>query len=151
MARFTQLEADVFVSPQLVEADLAEAAAQGFRAIVNNRPDGEADGQLPTETAGAAAHRLGLAYLYQPVPNLNVTDDEVVDAFRAALSSLPRPILFYCRSGTRCTILWAQASAPVLGVDHVLEVASRAGYDLQGAREFIEAQAARSREPDFQV
>jgi uncharacterized protein (TIGR01244 family) len=151
MARFIQLEAGVFVSPQLTEPDLAEAAARGFRSIVNNRPDGEGEGQMPTETAGATAHRLGLAYLYQPVPNLNVTDNEVVDAFRAALVSLPRPILFYCRSGTRCSILWAQASAAALGVDHVLAVTAGAGYDLQGAREFIADQAERGREPDFQV
>ena len=40
MAKIIQLEPDVAVAPQLVEADFAEIAARGFRSVVNNRPDG---------------------------------------------------------------------------------------------------------------
>lgn len=143
MPTFKELEPGLHISGQLVREDFAVAAAAGFRSIVNNRPDGEAADQLPNETAAASAHKLGLRYLYQPVPGLNVADDEVVDAFRAAMESLPRPVLFYCRSGTRCTILWAQASAHRLGTAHVIATAAAAGYDLGHVREFIEAQAAR--------
>jgi sulfide:quinone oxidoreductase len=143
MARLIELEPGLFVAPQVVVEDLQEVAGKGFRSVVNNRPDGEAADQLLNETAAATAHKLGLRYLYQPVPGLNVADDEVVDAFRHAMESLPRPLLFYCRSGTRCTILWAQASAARLGVESVLATAKAAGYDLGHVREFIEAQAER--------
>jgi sulfide:quinone oxidoreductase len=135
MAQLIQLESDVFVAPQLVEADFAEIAARGFRSVVNNRPDGEAADQLPNRQAEAAAQRHGLEFRYQPVANMHVTDDVVVDAFGELLDDLPRPVLFYCRTGTRCSILWAQASAARLGVEHALEVTSRAGYDLEPLRE----------------
>jgi sulfide:quinone oxidoreductase len=138
MATFIQLEEDVFVAPQLVEADFAEVAAAGFRSVVNNRPDGEASDQLPNDLAEAEARRLGLAFRYQPVPNLNVTDDHVVEAFSELLEDLPRPILFYCRTGTRCSILWAQSSAARLGVEQTLEVTAQAGYDLEPLREHLE-------------
>jgi sulfide:quinone oxidoreductase len=135
MAKLIQLEADIFVAAQLAEADFAEAAARGFRSVVNNRPDGEAPDQLPNDRAKAAALHHGLQYRYQPIESLNVTDDDVVAAQARLMNELPGPILFYCRSGTRCTILWAQVAAPRLGVAKTLEIASKAGYDLEIIRE----------------
>ena len=138
MAEIFELEDGVFVAPQLVAADFPEIAARGFRAVVNNRPDGEAADQLPDRAAEAAARRSGLKYRYQPVADRNVTDDSVVDAFAALLDDLPRPVLFYCRTGTRCSILWAQAVAPRLGVERALKTVADAGYDLEPLRERLE-------------
>lgn len=137
MIKIIQLEPDIAVAPQLVEADFAEIAARGFRSVVNNRPDGEAPDQLPNAQAEAAAHRQGLEFCYQPVTNINVTDDDVVVAFARLIDDLPGPILFYCRTGTRCTALWTQAAAGRLGVDEVLEVAHTAGYDLNFLRDTL--------------
>jgi uncharacterized protein (TIGR01244 family) len=137
MARLIQLEAGIFVAAKLAEADFAEVAARGFRSVVNNLPDGEAPDQLPNDRAKAAAIRHGLQYRYQPVENLNVTDDDVVSAHVRSMNDLPRPILFYCRSGTRCTILWAQVAVLRLGVAKTLEIASGAGYDLEMLREHL--------------
>ncbi len=137
MPQLIQLEDEVFVAPQLVEGDFAEVAARGFRSVVNNRPDGEAADQLPTEQAESAARGLGLEFRYQPVANVNVTDDDVVDAFAELLDTLPRPVLFYCRTGTRCSILWAQAAVARLGVAKTLEVVTAAGYDLEPLREHL--------------
>jgi sulfide:quinone oxidoreductase len=149
-----QLEPDLAVAPQLVEADFAEIAARGFRSVVNNRPDGEAPDQLPNAEAEAAARRHGLAFHYQPVKNGNVTDDDVVGTFSRLMDQLPGPILFYCRTGTRCTILWTQAAAPRVGVDTALAVAHGAGYDLEFLRDTLEergdwlsATPARASEP----
>jgi len=144
VAKFIKLEDDVFVAPQLVEADFAEAAARGFRAVVNNRPDGEAADQLPTRLAEDAARRHGLAYHYLPVANANVTDDEVVEAFEQLMESVPRPALFYCRSGTRCSVLWAQASVARLGVERTLATTTAAGYDLEPLREQLEEREAQA-------
>jgi sulfide:quinone oxidoreductase len=146
VATFIQLEEDVFVAPQLSEADFAAVAAAGFRAVVNNRPDGEASDQLPNALAEEAAERLGLSFRHQPVANLNVTDDDVVDDFAALLDDLPRPVLFYCRTGTRCSILWAQAAAARLGVDATLETVANAGYDLEAMREDLEERAEQGRD-----
>jgi sulfide:quinone oxidoreductase len=137
VAKIIQLEPDIAVAPQLVEADFAEIAAQGFRSVVNNRPDGEAPDQLPNAQAEAAARRHGLAFRYQPVKNGNVTDDDVVSTFSRLMDELPGPILFYCRTGTRCTILWTQVAAPRLGVDAALSIAQDAGYDLDVLRDTL--------------
>jgi hypothetical protein len=50
------------VSPQLAEADLGALAAQGFRAVINDRPDGEAEDQPARTALAAAAQRVGLEY-----------------------------------------------------------------------------------------
>lgn len=143
MLKLIELEPGLFVSPQIAAADLAAIAAHGIKSLVNNRPDGEAEDQMPHETAAAKAAELGLNYLYQPVPGVNVADDDVVDAFKDASEVLPRPILFYCRTGTRCTILWAEANAARLGTDKVIATAADKGYDLSQAREFINDHAQR--------
>jgi len=144
MVKIAQLETDVSVAPQLAEANFAEISRRGFRSVVNNRPDGEEPGQLRNAQAEAAARREGLTFRYQPVANMDVTDEAVVDDFARLMSELPGPILFYCRSGTRCTTLWAQASAGRLGVSRTLEIAAAAGYDLAVLRDQFEECAGRS-------
>jgi len=138
VAKIVKLDSAVSVSPQLDKADFAELAAQGFRSVVNNRPDGEAPDQLPSQEAEALARQHGLEYRYQPVRNVNVTDDDVVADFARLMEELPAPILFYCRSGTRCTTLWTQVQASRLGVDPTLRIARNAGYNLDGLRETLE-------------
>ena len=142
MVKIVLLEPEVAVAPQLMEADFAEVAAHGFRSVVDNRPDGEAPDQLPHEQAAMAARRHGLHFRYQPVKNVNISDDEAVEAFAQAMEELPAPILFYCRTGTRCTTLWTQAAAGRLGIDQALATARAAGYDLEVLRETLEERAA---------
>jgi len=141
MAKIVQLETDLSVAPQLTEADFADIAARGFRSVVNNRPDGEARDQLTADEAQTAARRQGLEYRHQPVTYAILTDDATVDTFARLREELPGPILFYCRSGTRCASLWALASARRLGTERTLEIAARAGYDLDGLRELLEDRA----------
>ena len=135
MANIIQLEPVIAVAPQLVEADFADIAARGFRSVVNNRPDGEAPDQLANAQAEAAARRHGLEFRYQPVSSINATDDEPVEDFARSMEGLPGPILFYCRTGTRCTTMWVQAAAPRLGADEALANARRAGFDLDFLRD----------------
>lgn len=142
MAIIKELESGVAVAPQLVAEDFAEIAALGFRTIVNNRPDGEAEGQLPSAEAKALAEAHGLVYHHQPLRGYEITDEENVDAFVAIASAAKAPVLFYCRTGTRCTLLWAQYAAPRLGVEAVTAIAARAGYDVSVVRDEMEERAA---------
>jgi sulfide:quinone oxidoreductase len=143
MAKIVQLEPEIYVASQLVEDDFAEIAARGFRSVVNNRPDREAPDQLLNERAEAATTRHGMLFRFMPVDNLSVTDDAPVKAFAQLMDELPRPTLYYCRSGTRCTILWAQVAVARLGVASTLEIASRAGYDLEVLRDRLTERAQR--------
>jgi uncharacterized protein (TIGR01244 family) len=102
---------DVCVAPQLTPEAMAEAARMGFRSIVNNRPDFEHGPDQPTnadiETAARAA---GLEYRFLPVAGGFQTPAQI-EAFARLLGELPRPLLAFCRTGTRSTSLFAQAQA----------------------------------------
>ncbi|MBW8294456.1 bifunctional protein tyrosine phosphatase family protein/NAD(P)/FAD-dependent oxidoreductase [Sphingopyxis sp.] len=108
------LSADFSVSPQILPAELAIAAAQGFKSIICNRPDGEADDQPDAAVVRAAAQKEGLAFAYVPVMSTGVTPADAV-LMADKLAELPKPILAYCRSGARSGKIWemAKTTAPV--------------------------------------
>jgi sulfide:quinone oxidoreductase len=55
------------VAPQVQVSDLAGLKAQGFRAIINNRPDGEVPDQAKSVDLETEALRLGMDYTYIPI------------------------------------------------------------------------------------
>lgn len=104
------LSADVCVAPQLTPEAMAEAARQGFRSVINNRPDFEEGPEQPTNAAiEAAARAAGLRYEFLPVQGGYQSPEEIA-AFGRLLKELPRPILAFCRSGARSTRLYLAAS-----------------------------------------
>jgi sulfide:quinone oxidoreductase len=127
------LSHDLSVSPQIRVEDLQAIQARGFRSILCNRPDQEDDDQPSFDEIARAARRLGLEAHFQPVMSGQVDADDV-DDFRQAIDELPGPVLAYCRTGTRCAILWAraQAGAGSMTVPEVLAATRHAGYELQG-------------------
>jgi uncharacterized protein (TIGR01244 family) len=96
-----RLTADIAVAGQLDAAAMAEAAAAGFRSVVNNRPDFEGGPTQPTSASiEAAARAAGLEYAWLPVaPSLQTP--EQIARFAALLDSMPKPMLAFCRTGTR--------------------------------------------------
>ena len=100
---------DFCVAPQLAPAAMAEAAAAGFRSVVNNRPDFEGGPDQPTSAAvQAAALAAGLQYRHLPVQGADQSPEEIA-AFGVLLAELPRPLLAFCRSGARSTKLFTAA------------------------------------------
>lgn len=98
------------VAPQLDSAAMAEAAAAGFRSVINNRPDFEGGAEQPTSAqVEAAALAAGLEYRHLPVNGAYQSPEEI-EAFKQLVDSLPKPILAFCRSGARSTRLFAAAS-----------------------------------------
>ncbi len=142
MADIVELEQGVFVAGQLRAADFDRLAALGVRAVVSNRPDGEAEGQLDSGAAAAAARRNGLSFRYLPVASVDVAEDGPVADFAAAVAELAGPVLFYCGTGTRAALLWAQASVARLGVGETVGIAGRAGFDLSPYADILEERAA---------
>lgn len=103
--------ADVYVAPQLTPEAMAEAAAAGFRSVVNNRPDYEHGPQQPSSAQiEAAAQAAGLTYRHLPVDGGWQSPEEIA-AFAQLLHELPRPLLAFCRSGARSTRLFLAAQA----------------------------------------
>ncbi|KJZ30527.1 NAD(FAD)-dependent dehydrogenase [Paracoccus sp. S4493] len=119
------------VSPQITPQDIPALKAQGYRAIIANRPDGEGADQPTFAEIEAAAHAAGMQARYIPISGGMVGDDDV-DAFRSALRAMPGPVLAYCRSGTRSATLWSLAQADDMPLSQILAATSTAGYDLSG-------------------
>ena len=103
--RVLPLDPDVYATGQLFETDLKLVADQGVKTLVNNRPDGEVGGQPLSADIGAAAEALGMRYVYFPVVSGRITPAEV-DAFAELAQDLEKPLLLFCRSGARSTMLW---------------------------------------------
>jgi len=109
--RATPIAADVAVAGQLEPAAMAEAARAGFKSVVNNRPDFEGGPQQPTHAAmEAAAKAAGLEYRFLPVESAWQTDEQIA-AMAKLMEELPRPVLLFCRSGSRSARLYQQAQA----------------------------------------
>lgn len=104
-----RLDADVSVAAQLTPEAMAEAAAAGFRSVINNRPDFEGGPTQPTHAAiEAAARAAGLEYAFLPVAGGYQSPEEIA-RFAELLATLPSPILAFCRSGARSGKLWQAA------------------------------------------
>jgi len=111
--------------------DIEAIRAAGFRSIICNRPNGEEPGQPDFSVIEAAAKAKGLDIRYQPV-GVGGLHQEDISAFADLIDELPSPVLAYCRSGTRCIVLWAHAESSKRPLDEVLELARKAGYNLGG-------------------
>ncbi|MGR3364468.1 MAG: TIGR01244 family sulfur transferase [Maritimibacter harenae] len=107
-----QLDQQVWVSPQIQPADVETIAAEGFKAIVCNRPDGEEPGQPDWASVEAAAKAAGLRTYYLPMASREVPAD-TADGFAKAMSETDGKVFAYCRSGARCTAIWNAAKARV--------------------------------------
>jgi uncharacterized protein (TIGR01244 family) len=104
-----RLDANVSVAPQLSPDAMAEAAAAGFRSVINNRPDFEGGPTQPTNASiEAAARAAGLEYAFLPVAG-NFQSPEEIARFGELLATMPGPILAFCRTGTRSGKLWQAA------------------------------------------
>jgi uncharacterized protein (TIGR01244 family) len=106
---FTWLAPDFATAGQLNVDDVAQAAAAGFRSIVNNRPDFEGGPSQPTSQAvQSAAAAAGLDYAFLPVQSGYQTPEEIAK-MRDLLDKLPKPVLGFCRSGARTGNLYRAA------------------------------------------
>lgn len=131
------LDETLSISPQLSPADLPSLAARGYRSVICNRPDGEAPRQPAAAEIAAAAEAAGLEFRHIPVVGAPIGAADVA-AFKAALENLPGPILGFCRSGARTTILWALARGGERPADELIAAARSAGLDLDGLRPRLE-------------
>lgn len=121
----------VSVSPQITASDISEIKEAGYRAIICNRPDGEGSDQPSFEEIEKAAKKAGLVAAYLPVETGMVTDENVVE-FGNIVKDLPRPLLGYCRSGTRSATLWSLHEAQKRPLPEILAATKAAGYDMNG-------------------
>jgi uncharacterized protein (TIGR01244 family) len=135
---FRQLTDTILVSPQIDLDDLAEAVRLGVKHIINNRPEHESDDQTPGPVIEQAAIAAGLTYTAIPITHAGFSQGQV-EAMAETLAASDGPILAYCRSGTRSTLLWALARASEgATADELAPVAAAAGYDISPVRPIVD-------------
>ena len=134
---------DFAVSPQISAAEAEALAAAGFKSVINNRPDGEQPGQPLGAELGEIVERDGLAYA--ALPFQGAPPREVVEAMATAWTALPKPVLAYCRTGTRSIMAWALAQVRLgtLSPEETIALAAKAGYDIETLRPALTALATK--------
>lgn len=137
MASLKQLSDRISVGPQISVADVAELAQAGIVTLINNRPDGEDQGQPASAEIAAAAEQAGMSYHHIPIASGGVTP-QAVEAMTEALDAADGPAFAFCRSGTRSTMLWALSQAGRQPADDIVAAASAAGYDVNSLRPYLE-------------
>lgn len=139
MAEIVRLDDTVFVAGQIAPGDIAGIAALGVRLIVNNRPDGEAlFGQPTAAELQAEAERHGIGFVNIQFPTANIGSGHTAK-LAEILKTEHEPLLIFCRSGTRSTMLWAAAQVALgRSLEEAIEKAAQAGYDLRQPAPILE-------------
>lgn len=130
-----QLTPALAVSPQIQPDDVAGLAAAGFKVLVNNRPDDEVTPQIGHDVIARAAADAGMTYHYLPFYPGQVTPQLITDFAEATAGR--GPVIAFCRSGHRCTVLWALSQAGRRPEAEIMQIAAHAGYDLSPVRPLI--------------
>ena len=133
-----QLLDDYFVSPQLQPEDAADIAQAGIVRVICNRPDQEVPTHLQADAIGEAVRAAGMEFVILPITHRTMTA-EVIAHHAAQVTSVSGPVLAYCASGTRSSVIWALGQAGTLPTDEILASTVRAGYDLEGLRSTLDS------------
>jgi len=128
------------VSPQIDPSDLTAIKAAGYVAIIDNRPDAEIPPDLHTNAMQRAAESAGLGFFANPVIGGMMTMDNVTEQ-AAAIAAAGGPVLAYCASGNRSSIVWALSNAGKIPTDDLISIPARFGYQLEGLRSQLDAMA----------
>lgn len=135
-ARFRAVDAGVAISGKPSDDALREAAAQGYRTVVDLRMDEES--KDPGEE-GKLVASLGMRYVRVPVARGSL-EAEQADSLAAAIAPEgSEPVLIHCASGQRAGALWGLYLAKHRGrtPEEALAVADAVGTgrDMRSALE----------------
>ncbi len=121
---FAQPRAGLHTGGQPSREQLASAAANGVRTVIDLRGTDEARGY----DEAAEARRLGLVYLALPVAGGEGITFANARALQQLLANAEGPVLLHCASGNRVGALLALAAAEDgASDDAALELGRRAG------------------------
>jgi len=81
----------------------------------------------------AAATALGLKFHINPVIGGAMTPENV-QVQAGAMAQAQGPVLAYCASGNRSSVVWALAQAGRRSADDLISTAAKFGYNLENLR-----------------
>ena len=89
----------VSITGQITPDQIPMIAENGFKTIINNRPDGEIE---------AAAKKAGLAYKEVSFAGSELNQNHV-EEFADFFNQAEQPMLIFCRTGNRSTGIYEAA------------------------------------------
>ncbi|MCM2292085.1 bifunctional sulfur transferase/dioxygenase Blh [Allorhizobium sp. BGMRC 0089] len=131
------------IGPQLTAAEIAALPEQGYKAVINLRPDAE-EGALGNKIERRASDDAGLAYRFLPVTMDGITEADI-DAFRV-LTAENGPVFAHCGTGRRALMLHVLASVldGRMSEAEVLPYGAQYGMDLQPALDWLARHATKT-------
>ncbi len=126
------IDGNYYVSPQLSPDQMEEIANLGFVSIICNRPDFEVPDSIGSSVIGEFAKNLGIEFhILELIPQAMTAEN--AEKQRSLFQKAKGPVLAYCASGTRCSLIWAMGEAAQgVDIDSILQKTSQAGFGLQG-------------------
>ncbi|MCT4611365.1 MAG: TIGR01244 family sulfur transferase [Pelagimonas sp.] len=125
------------VAPQISAEDVKAIAQAGFKRVICNRPDAEVPPSHQSAAIEAAVRAEGLDFAILPLTHQTMTPENVQKQAEL-VNEADGPVLAYCASGTRCTVVWALGAAAEHGSDAVIARAAEAGYDIAGMKPVLD-------------
>ncbi|MND85807.1 bifunctional sulfur transferase/dioxygenase Blh [Agrobacterium tumefaciens] len=124
-------------------ADFSSLSAQGYKSVINARPDGEDHDQPGNMREKSAAGTAGLAYSFIPVTGPTMTEADI-RAFQQAMVEADGPVFAHCKGGTRALTLYVLGEAldGRIGQDQIEAFGTTHGFDLSGAVRWLQRRAA---------
>jgi uncharacterized protein (TIGR01244 family) len=121
------------VSPQITVEDVPAIAEAGFVKVICNRPNAEVPEIMQSDAIGDAVRAAGLEYEVLELTHQTMTPENVARQRNMAENS-SGPVLAYCASGTRCSVVWALGQCDQMSTDEILTATTNAGYQLDQLR-----------------
>ena len=125
------------VTPQIAPEDVAVIKAAGFTTVICNRPDRENPEDLQADAIRSLVEGAGMRFVDNPVTGGALTMENVT-LQREAIDAADGPVLAYCASGNRSSIVWALALAGRRPTDELIAAGAQSGYQTAQFRDMIE-------------
>lgn len=139
-----KFDENLFLAGSLDARDLVRLKQARVDLVINNRPDGESEKQMPSWEMKRVLNAMGIPFIDIPFQGAKMTAADV-DAFRHAIAGA-RKVLAVCATGTRCAMIAAAAEVRGgLPLELALGKARNAGFELMHMDSFIGSFAPRVR------
>lgn len=129
---FICIDKNYHVSPQIEPFQISDIADQGFVKVICNRPDFEVPPSLSSLVMADLVSEAGIEFHILELTHETMTPENILKQ-RKIFMDASGPVLAYCASGTRCSVIWALGEAMTgTNINYILEKTSAAGYNLHG-------------------
>lgn len=131
------------VADQPMIAEFQSLSAQGFKTIINARPDGEEPAQPGNAQERTAAQAGGMDYGFIPITGPTITEADI-RAFQKKMAEAEGPVFAHCKGGTRALTLHVLGEAldGRIERDAIEAFGNAHGFDLSGAIRWLDRRAA---------